>query len=69
MTHFTARDCKDVGFCVDGQKEFCAAHGIDFKQYLRKGMNSKDLEGIEDANLDRVLAHVRAKQLGEQDDG
>ena len=58
----TARDAKKVGLCVSGQKVFCETHGIDFRRFLREGIDVSELEHIEDDNLRMAIEVARARE-------
>lgn len=51
-----ARDASRIGLCVQGQKRFCEIHGIDFRAFIRGGIDADKLAHIEDANLTSALA-------------
>ncbi len=56
------RDALEVGLCLKkGQKEFCRQHGIDFRRFCREGIPIEEAEHIEDANLRKVIEHVRRR--------
>lgn len=59
----TIRDVRRV-FCVAGAKRWAEEHGVDFRAFIRDGMEESDLRIVinEDALLDRV---VTAKQEAE----
>ena len=51
----TARDAKTAGLCVQGQKRFCEAHDIDFRKFLKDGIDTGELAHIQDVNLGRAI--------------
>ena len=51
-----------AGLCVRGQRQFCAAHNIDFRDFARNGIDVERLQGIEDANLMRALAECAKRE-------
>lgn len=56
------QDGLEIGLCLrKGQKEFCRQHGIDFRRFCREGIPVEELTHIEDANLQKVIAHVRRR--------
>jgi hypothetical protein len=58
----TVADCLNAGFCLRGQKAFCRNHGIDFRTFVRDGMDEEEFAGIDDANLSRVIAAMKQKK-------
>lgn len=51
-----------LGLCVAGQRRFCTAHKIDFREYAKNGIDVADLEGIEDANLQRAIRSLKDRE-------
>lgn len=51
-----------AGLCVRGQRQFCAAHNIDFRDFVRHGIDVERLAGIEDANLTRALEECAKRE-------
>ena len=39
---------RDVGGCVDGWKDFCIAHKLDWKTVVTKGVKANELLKIDD---------------------
>lgn len=62
----TARDAKNAGMCLSGQKRFCEAHDIDFRRFLQHGVDVSELEHIDDANLTKAIELAKQR---EQRDG
>ncbi len=60
----TCEDAREMGLCVAGQRRFFAAHGLDFRRFVREGFDVSEFDGIADDKLERVIAHVRAKEKG-----
>lgn len=55
------RDVAATGLCVRGARRFFDAHGLDFKAFVRDGIDESELEGIDDANKDRVVSAARRR--------
>jgi len=51
-----------IGLCAKGQRRFCKANGIDFREFARDGIEVERLQGIEDANLKRALAAAEIRE-------
>lgn len=52
-------DVRKFGYCVNGIKDFCKIHGIDFRGFIKNGISEEDLAGIDDAMLQKVLAGLK----------
>lgn len=50
-----------IGLCWRGQRRFCQAHGIDFKDFVKNGIDVEKLAHIEDANLQRAIKRLTEK--------
>jgi hypothetical protein len=57
----TVHDGRSIGFCVQGQKRFCDLHGIDFKAYVRNGIDISEVEHIADAHLTKAISVARKR--------
>lgn len=62
MTVVTIKDGLDVGLCLSGQRRFCRANGIDFRELARQGIPVERLEGIEDVHMDRMIAKAEERE-------
>ena len=60
----TTQDCLAIGFCIKGQMRFCRRHSIDFKTFLKEGIEAEAFAGIEDDNLMMALAQAAARKEG-----
>lgn len=69
MTRITVRDALRAGICVRGQKRFFAAHGLDFPQFAKDGLDADSLKHIADLNLDRAKAFAEQRESEEVQDG
>lgn len=55
------RDVAATGLCVQGARRFFDAHGLDFRAFVREGIDESALNGIDDANKDRVVEAARRR--------
>lgn len=53
-----------IGLCAKGQRRFCKAIGIDFREFARDGIDVEKVQGIDDANLKRALAAAKLREAG-----
>jgi hypothetical protein len=58
-----------IGLCVQGQRRFCEANGIDFRRFIKDGIPLDELRGIDDLNLKKAIAVAEAEQGGDDGDG
>lgn len=49
-----------AGLCGRGTKQWCEAHGVDFRDFLKNGVPVERIEAINDALGNRVCAAARA---------
>lgn len=53
--------------CGSGLKHFCAASGLDYQTFLRKGYSIERLRAIDDVNCQRVLDEIIADREARKD--
>ena len=58
----TIQDARELGFCVGGTRTFMERHGLDFKAFLRDGLDAADLLATGDAMAERVEVHAQGKR-------
>ncbi len=58
----TINDVRAVGLCVNGSRAWFARHGLDFRAFLRDGLDAQTLLATGDAMAQRVVEHARARQ-------
>lgn len=56
MVRVTKQDGLDIGFCARGQARFFRAHGLDFKAFWDNGIDHEAVAGIDDMNMNKVIA-------------
>ena len=56
MVKVTKEDGLNIGFCARGQARFFKAHGLDFKAFWNDGMDHEVVAGIDDMNMNKVIA-------------
>lgn len=52
----TVGDCREGGYCVRGIRECCKAFDVDFKTFLREGLDLETARTFDDANVKRCVA-------------
>lgn len=62
----TTQDCLDAGLCSRGQMRFCRLHQIDFRAFVKNGIDTTELAGIDDLNLTRAIELARAREEAER---
>lgn len=61
-------DARELGICISGIKKMAEDHGIDFKDYVRNGVDISKVEHIDDDNMRRTI-EVAKKNRQEEADG
>lgn len=56
------QDARDLGICISGIKEMCKLHDLDFRAFIRDGVESDDIKHIDDDNLRNVIEHARKRE-------
>lgn len=57
-----------VGLCVNGTRTWFARHDLDFRAFLRDGVDAQTLLRTGDAMAQRVVEHASQKQSGNGQD-
>ena len=50
-----------VGLCVNGTRKWFARHDLDFRAFLREGLDADTLLATGDAMAQRVVEHARQR--------
>jgi len=58
------RDAVELGYCIKGIKEFCKRHGIDFRNFVKYGIDEDDLLKTGDAMAVKVVERARLRSEG-----
>ena len=62
----TINDVRAAGLCVNGSRAWFARHGLDFRAFVREGLDAETLLATGDAMALRVVnyaqAHARQQQ-------
>ena len=58
----TIDDVRAVGLCVNGSRAWFERHGLDFRTFLRDGLDAETLLATNDAMALRVVEHARTRQ-------
>ena len=51
----TIQDCRKVGFCTAGTREWFNSHGLDFRDFVRNGIPVETLAAFDDGLANKVL--------------
>ena len=62
QTVITIDHVRAVGLCVNGTRVWFARHDLDFRAFLRKGLDAETLLATNDAMALRVVEHARTRQ-------
>ena len=64
----TIAHVRAAGLCVNGSRAWFARHGLDFRAFLREGLDAETLLATGDAMAQRVVDCAR-QQRNEQEQG
>jgi len=57
------KDAVELGYCIKGLKEFCKRHDIDFKDFVKNGIEADIILKIEDAMAFKLVEYARIKRM------
>ena len=57
-------DAVELGYCIKGLKEFCRRHNVDFKDFVKNGIEADIILKIEDAMAFKLVEYARNKRMG-----
>ena len=60
-TVITIDHVRAVGLCVNGTRTWFARHDLDFRAFLREGLDADTLLATGDAMAQRVVEHARQR--------
>lgn len=58
MTIVTHRHCRELGYCNRGMRAWCASEGLDWSEFLRRGIDAEILRARDNAMATRVISHA-----------
>jgi len=58
----TIDDVRAVGLCVNGSRAWFERQGLDFRAFLRNGLDAEALLATNDAMALRAVEHARTRQ-------
>jgi hypothetical protein len=65
-TLITIDHVRAAGLCVHGTRTWFARHGLDFRAFLRAGLEADTLLATGDAMAARVVEHARRRRPRER---
>lgn len=65
----TIDDVRAVGLCVNGSRAWFARQDLDFRAFLREGLDAQTLLATGDAMAQRVVEHAEARAQAMQEHG
>lgn len=58
----TIQDCRAAGYCINpGVKKVCEEHGIDFRSFVRNGLDIEVAETYDSAFIQRVIGFAKKR--------
>lgn len=61
-TIVTVQDCKDLGWCNAGIRQYADIVGISWQEFIDNGIPLSKLVGIDDVNVKRIVEYVNGKK-------
>lgn len=55
------QDSRDLGMCLDAQRDWFRKHDLDFRSYIRNGIDEEALLAVDDENAHRVVARAHER--------
>lgn len=67
MTKITISDVRNAGFCVSGLRDFADEHGLDFRDFVKNGIDSQVLIDLRQQGIVEIILNYReAKQATQE---
>ena len=60
----TVADCRRMGYCVSGQRDWCIAHGLDFRDVVRNGLTVGYFRSVRDAVAEDIVSRIERNERG-----
>lgn len=57
-----ARDAMEMNYCVTGQKQFCKNHNIDFREFVKNGIDCEVFLNTKDEMAIKMVEYVKRKR-------
>lgn len=58
-------DAKELGYCSKGLRRGAEQYGLDFRAFITEGLEEESLLATGDAQLRRLVEHVRVREQGQ----
>lgn len=55
----TAQHCQQLGYCMKSVKPWFASHGLDFRDFVRNGIEPEKLLATNDEYARKIVAHAQ----------
>lgn len=62
MTRVRIEDCRAIRYCVPGVKRWCGNNGLDFREFVRNGVDADQLPH-DDAMIDALIEQARRREV------
>ena len=66
----TVKDVRKAGYCLKGAKDWCVAHGIDYRSFVKNGIDTDELPQDDYYIMQIAKAQTEAESMADnlQDD-
>ena len=62
MTTIRIEDARKIGYCIKAQKQWFEKHDLDFRDYVKNGIEWSKIEHIDDAILEKVYVESQRRE-------
>lgn len=66
MTIVLHRHCRELGYCNRGLRKWFSSEGLDWSDFLKRGIAADTLRAHDNAMADRAVEHAEREINGQQ---
>lgn len=66
MTVVTHRHCREIGYCNRGLRAWFSREGLDWADFLKRGIAADRLRHCSNAMAERAIAHAERDRDGQR---
>lgn len=66
MTIVLHRHCRELGYCNRGLRQWFAREGLDWADFLKRGIPAETLRQCNNAMAERAISHAEGVAHGQQ---
>ncbi len=61
-SRITVEDCRALGYCTRGVRQFCQESGIDFRDFVKNGFDLDAARALSDGRVNRLIERVEGQR-------